>query len=245
MRNSKTIVAPVSGERSKLESGLYMLVQLENNLTEKERITIYEDEHWVIYSYIQIRSELIVRILCTYAGTIIDKFINSFELETEEEIQSHLLVFCGKICGERSQKFLSIAIEEYLASCINFEHACVLYFEQGKLFTIRYSRDEEDRPLAEGFTELPLKLGLTGKCLEERKTLISSNGRYDAHFISQVDNILKLKQLENIMMIPLFVDSRQGKVLGEKQDNSEFVGILHLMNYKLGDISKVDEVNHK
>lgn len=184
-----------------------------------------------------------LKILCAHAGVVIDRFLNSFELETEEEMQAQLLKFCNKICGERAQQHLTAAIENYLPGCLNFEHACALFCEQGKLFAIRCAKDDEEQLLAEGFTELPRTLGLTGKCLQERTSVVSADGKYDTLFNAQVDNVLKLKKLENIMIIPLFVDHRNGKVLyNDKSETQELVGILHLINYKMGDVTKCDEV---
>ena len=169
--------------------------------------------------------------------------MNSFELDAEEEMQAQLLKFCNKICGERAQQYLTVAIEKHLPNCLNFENACVLFFEQGKLFTTRCEKDDEERLLVQRFIELPRTLGLTGKCLQERAMVVSTYGKSDTLFNSQVDNILKLKRLENIMIIPLFVDHRNGRVLyNDKSKDMELVGILHLINYKMGDITKIEEV---
>lgn len=48
MRDSKTIVVPVAGLKSKLESGLYLMVQLENPAPQKDPKGGFTDEAWVL-----------------------------------------------------------------------------------------------------------------------------------------------------------------------------------------------------
>lgn len=61
------------------------------------------------------------------------------------------------------------------------------------------------------------------------KMILSHLGRCDTKYNAQIDNAAKLRKIDNMIVIPL---SR-----GEK----EFIGVLHLLNFKGGDIQKYDK----
>jgi len=174
-------------------------------------------------------------------GVTIDRILNTFKINKEQELQNNLLTFCNKICGVRDQKYLSIAIEESLADCLDFENACALFVQDKRLFTMRCFKNDYGEYLAEGFIELPSTVGLTGEAIKSKQKVCSVYGKNDALYNSQVDNILKLKRIENLLIIPLYIGNEEVICKADKR-TPELVGVLHLMNYKLGDIRKMEKV---
>lgn len=185
-----------------------------------------------------------LRILSAYVGVIIDSLVHTFEYENKGAMQANLLKFCCDISGERKQQYLISKIEEELGACLSFEAVSVLHFEDGKLFTLKKLRNDSNQLMICGFSELPLALGLTGKALREKQPVVSTRGSGDVHYDSKTDNLLKLKQLDNIMIVPLFVPRESGTVLVVKKEKLELVGALQLLNYLPGDITKANMVIH-
>jgi hypothetical protein len=167
--------------------------------------------------------------------------LNTFKINKEKELQDNLLIFCNKICGVRDQKYLSITIEQSLADCLDFENACALFVQDKRLFTMRYFKNDYGEYLAEGFIELPSTVGLTGEAIKTKQKVCSVYGKNDTLYNSQVDNILKLKRIENLLVVPLYV-SKDVVICKADKKTPELVGVLHLINYKLGDIKKMEEV---
>lgn len=182
-----------------------------------------------------------MEVMCLCAGIAIDRILNTVEIKKEQELQDYLLQFCNKICGVRDQKYLSIAIEQSLAQCLDFESACALFVQDKRLFTMRCFKNDHGEYLAEGFIELPSTVGLTGEAIKKQQKVASAFGKNDALYNSQVDNILKLKRIENLLIVPLFVGDEAVICKADKKV-PELVGVLHLVNYKCGDVKKVQEV---
>ena len=88
--------------------------------------------------------------------------------------------------------------------------------------------------------ELPTTIGLTGRVIKDQEIVTSIYGKSDAAFNMQVDNILRLNHLQNIMIIPLIMENSDSIFKSNKEP--ELVGILHLINYKFGDITNIDYV---
>ena len=231
IRSNNTIVVPINGRKSKIESNLYLVVQIEDTMIHKDANSIYENEIWV-------RNEMVLKILCTHAEILINELATPIELNNEQKQQSNLLKFCSDICGERDQyKFVAV-VEENLAACLNFEKSCILPSENEKLFMMNSRRDENNVLIVEGMTEMPLDLGITGYCMKHKEIVIASKPSKHPLYSIQVDNALKLGKLESLMVIPLLVDQ---DALSKKAE-VEVVGVLHLINYQYGDISKVNMV---
>ena len=190
---------------------------------------------------------MILKIVTTHVGIVIDKLLESIEYETKDTTQTQLIRFCENICGAREQQCLAFAIESYLADCLNFERACALSFEEGKLYALKYSMNKFGGVYLKNAVELPTALGLTGKCISEKRIITSNYGLSDPNYNAQIDNVLRVTPYKNAMMIPLFVDYNQGKILlkEESKDGKELVGVLQLINYKLGDVRKCNHVKFK
>ena len=185
---------------------------------------------------------MVLNIVSIHAGSVIDRLMNYYELVNEKEVKSKLMTAFDAICGERSQQRLTVGIQRHLATTLSFEGACVLRYEAGKFFTIVSTKDNDDY-LGEGFIEFPSTVGLSGKCFKEKTIIISSYGKNDLLYNEDIDNVLKLNTVYNMMAIPLFVDSANGKVLYNSKDTKkEFIGVLQLLNYQLGNIRKVKRV---
>jgi len=229
LRTSNTISIPIMGLRN---NELYLVLQIESRSLLK---TQEDKEVWV-------KNEIVLRILSAYVGVLVDSFLHTLELESKGETQAGLLKFCSEISGERRQQYLINKIENELGGFLNFEGVSVLHFESGKLFTLQKLKSDSGRLIVDGFSELPLTLGLTGRALKEKKTIISCYSNNDITYDSKIDNILKLKQVNDMMVVPLFVSERSGSVLNKT--NKELVGVLQLLNYLPGNITKINNVLH-
>jgi len=158
-------------------------------------------------------------------------------LDLEVKVPEDLLTFCNLICGERAQQYLVDAIKKHLATCLGFENAYVLNYEQGKLLALNYFKNEQGELVMEKSAELPSTMGLTGKCITRRQIVISNKGREDPDYNASMDNIMKLPRIESMMIVPLLVNHNK---VGEPC--IELVGVLQLINNKLGDANKVNKV---
>lgn len=187
---------------------------------------------------------MILGIITTHISTIIDKLLEFIEYDSKGMTQTKLVGFCKEICGEREQQCLSFAIENYLADCLHFERACLLNYERDQLFALKYGKNEFGEICLENPIILPMTLGITGKSLLERTMITSNYGQSDIIFNPQVDNVLRLTHIENIMVIPLLVEHSKGKKNSKSSeyDNRELVGVIQLMNFKLGDVNKANKV---
>jgi len=177
---------------------------------------------------------MIAGMLGSYTGTIINRFLNSYELRTKESTLANLLSFCDRICGERVYIFIVKAIENYLAEHLDFERATILSYDHDTLYALKYDQYyiEENT-----FIEIPSDIGLTGRCIKTLKTIISSYGKNDTSYDSQADNVLKLYKMDNIVIVPLVPE--YGDTLNTTK--GQLVGVLHLINYK-GDITQFHAV---
>ncbi len=144
---------------------------------------------------------------------------------------------------------MTAAIDEKLADCFNFEKACVLHCESDRLYMIQTARTDKGelyvgtlfcltRRTIEGAMEVPGTIGLTGKAIAMNRTLVSSAGCGEMGFSAQTDNAAKVKKVENMLVIPLTVPAQR------KLKERDLVGVLQLLNYKGGDISKMNKVLH-
>ena len=188
---------------------------------------------------------MILELIITHVGIIIDKFMEAVSYENKGIIQAKLIEFCKEICGYREQQWITSVIENKLPDCLNFDKACALNFEDGKLLALRYYKNEFGEVYLENPEELPQSLGITGKCLMDRKTIISNFAKSDRMFNSQIDNVLRLPRIDNIMVVTLLVDhNKRIKVTKYKTKGEcmELIGVLQLINYKEYDISKVNMV---
>ncbi len=79
----------------------------------------------------------------------------------------------------------------------------------------------------------PKTLGLTGEAIAHNKTIISRRGQHETGYNAQTDNAARLKNIQNMMIMPLTVPSSHGDV--------DVVGVLHLLNFD-GDIAKCETV---
>ena len=77
-------------------------------------------------------------------------------------------------------------------------------------------------------------VGLTGKAIQNMEISVSQLGRRDPNFNAEVDSAADLSKIENMLVIPLTT----------KEENSvkKFVGVLHLLNYKEGEIETKQNV---
>jgi len=170
-----------------------------------------------------------LKIINSIAGLVIENLLHFFDIEVRKNEQKGLLEFCNKICGERKQQYITQTIIEDLAPCLNFERACILNLESNKLFRLKLLTNDTDNILIDGIIELPLALGMTGEAISKRKVIISSFGKNDALYNEHIDNILKLRDINNIMIIPLIVENI-------------VIGVLQLINYLPGDIKIIKDV---
>ena len=184
---------------------------------------------------------MIAAILCIHATVILDKVLNTYELEKKQNIQNNLMNFCSNICGERTQQNLLKVIEANLGISLNFENAYMLYYEENTLLSLNYIINDKGKLMVSGFAPVP-KSGLTGKCLADNDIVISRYGKNDPSYSVQSDNILKLKKIYNFMAVPLIVSKNNGKIIKGKKEEKEIVGILQLYNYNEGNIEEIDTV---
>jgi len=236
IRKPEVIVLPVLGTRNRQESEVYLAVQLEKKVSKRHSKNL-ENELWI-------RNEMVLNLICNHAGTILDRLLNTFEMELESEFQSKVLRFCSDLCGERSQQYLSAIIEEALGKCFNFEKACLLNYEDDKLFTLQCTRNERGEIFVEGMSEIPTGLGLTGKSIVERQMIISMHGKDDASYSAQTDNMCKVKRVENVLIMPLLIDSERTMLeytASKIKDNKMLVGIVQFVNFN-GDITCIRKV---
>ena len=162
--------------------------------------------------------------------------LQTYEIVCEREDLSNMLKFCSQICGERSHQYLISTIEDTLPECLKFANVCALNFEKGKLFSLKRMMSDTGEILIQGITEFPLNIGITGKAIDERTIITSTYGKNDVNYHDQIDNVLKLKHLENIMVIPLLVDHRKGQIIhNETMEDNEVVGVLQLINGNISD----------
>lgn len=181
-----------------------------------------------------------LKILALYSSVVIEKYLHNFEIACERDNFLNILKFCNEVCGERSHQYLVTTIEDNLPQCLDFENICALNYEAGKLFSLKRVKSDTSEILIQGLTELPTAVGITGKALAERTIITSAYGKNDVNYNEQTDNVMKLKHLENIIVIPLLVDHNKGRIIAK--DNSkelELVGVLQLIN---GDLSKLNSV---
>lgn len=179
------------------------------------------------------RCEEIVKIVGVHAGVILSKLIDCLELEIKGKMPEDLLSFCRSICGERAEQYLAHAVKHQLAGCLGFEHCYVLHHSGGRLLALNYF--QRDRELVvENPAELPATMGLTGQCIATQQIVVSNRGKDDAGYNGPVDNVMRLGRVENVMMVPLLAECREGK---------ECVGVLQLINNRLGDAGRVDKVD--
>lgn len=171
-----------------------------------------------------------------YSSIMLEKCMNNFDIECERQKLSNILKFCRGVCGERSHQYLVSSVEDSLPHCLDFEQVSALHFERGKLFSLKRMKSDTGELLVQGLTELPLGVGVTGRALAEGSVVASAYGKSDVDYDEQVDNVFKIKHLENIVVVPLLVD--HGKVIG-KESSKELVGVLQLIN---GDLSKLNAV---
>jgi len=183
-----------------------------------------------------------MRILCSYTGIILNNILHSFELAMEQSIQNNLMNFCAKICGERTQQNLSLAVGDDLPKCLGFESANILYYEKKILLALTCVKNEKGELIIDDFVPIPT-LGLTAKCILEQRTVRSRFGKNDPSYYVETDNALKLKTVNNIIVTPLFVNKSCGKVINSEKGDDGLVGVLQLINSKEEDIEKVNQVS--
>lgn len=172
---------------------------------------------------------MVAGILAAHAGAVITNFLDRLELEDKEVAQSGILKFCNEVCGERIHQYLANAVDKHLGECLNFSRACVLFLENDRLFTLKIA-NEDLNTIETRVVEVPSGVGLTGRCIAEARVLASSYGKSDTSYSVHADNVLKLKDVENIVVVPLVEEA------GKKE--AKVVGVLQLMNYK-GSLSKL------
>ena len=68
--------------------------------------------------------------------------------------------------------------------------------------------------------QYPIKAGLTGKCIEEKKIIYMINPSSKPKFNTQIDNINEIKRILNIILIPLF------------NTKCEPLGVIQMLNKK-------------
>lgn len=181
---------------------------------------------------------MIAGILAVYSAGIAHRFLESYELEANEQTLENLLKFCAKICGERVFPYFAKSIESNLGNYLNFEKASVLSLEEGHLFTFNNYEDEKGNYMK----ELPLEIGLTGRCIAQGKIVISAYGKCDTFFNELVDNIIRMPNVRNVVIIPLF--AIYGNNMTERtmeKTKSKLVGVLQLFNCK-GNIEELQKV---
>eukprot|EP00826_Nyctotherus_ovalis_P036760 TRINITY_DN3287_c0_g3_i6.p2 TRINITY_DN3287_c0_g3~~TRINITY_DN3287_c0_g3_i6.p2 ORF type:complete len:153 (-),score=43.61 TRINITY_DN3287_c0_g3_i6:231-689(-) len=143
-----------------------------------------------------------------------------------------LLRFCRSVCGERGEQYLAHAVKHQLAPCLGFEHSYVLHYSCSRLLALNYFQSSREL-IVENPAEIPSTMGLTGQCIAKQQIVVSNKGKDDIGYNAPVDNVMKLGRVENVMMVPLLVERKEGK---------ECVGVLQLINNRLGDAGRVDEV---
>ena len=173
---------------------------------------------------------------------MIEKYKREFEFEIRNEQEVSIAKFCCDICGERRQESLINTIQDTITKCLDFEYSYVLNFEDEKLFLPNRMVNDKGETYINGLVELPSTLGLTGKAIATKKTVLSSYGKNDKTYNEKIDNLFKLKEIKNIMILPLLVDEDKGKIIGNKTEKKEMVGILQLINYLPGNLRTVNKV---
>ncbi len=88
--------------------------------------------------------------------------------------------------------------------------------------------------------EVPKQLGLTGRAIAEGRTVVSSMGSSEVEYSGQIDNAAKAKRVDSMVILPLVVSTHKKDHL--KSKGRELVGVLQLLNYKGGDIARIDKV---
>ena len=98
-------------------------------------------------------------------------------------------------------------LAEHLPKLFNYEKAGILFIDHvtGFLYNINEA-DGNDSKTEETISRYPINMGLTGISLAEREPLITLEGEDDPRFSFEVDNILRLLDVENILIVPL-IDS--------------------------------------
>ena len=185
--------------------------------------------------------ELVMKTIGAYTGLVIDRIMNIYYLKNQQEVESKCLEFCNEICGVRDRKYLSISIEQKLANSLNFENACGLFYLDKRLFTMRCFQNIHGEFISEVLIEIPSSIGLTGKAIKKHTKIFSTYGNADINFENHIDNVLKLKRIRNIVIIPLYIGRGTLDSMNNKKE-PELVGVLHLINYKLDDIKTINEV---
>lgn len=92
IRTENMIVLPVTGIFSKLQSEIYMAIQLEGDKKKKKKTTkgVAISERWIL-------NEMTLGIICIQVGIMIDRFLNSFSTKLKLDFQKQLMSFCIEI----------------------------------------------------------------------------------------------------------------------------------------------------
>jgi transcriptional regulator with GAF, ATPase, and Fis domain len=100
-------------------------------------------------------------------------------------------------------------LTDYLPKLFNFEKAGIMFMDHttGFLYSINENEDGADPSKHEEISRYPINMGLTGICLAEREPLITLEGEDDPRFSFEVDNILRLLDVESLLIVPL-IDSQ-------------------------------------
>lgn len=152
-------------------------------------------------------------------------------------LHTSLFKLCKDICSTRSHSHLATTLERQLPSIFAFECACILSFKDGELYrTNRLTLESEE--VVRHLARVPLELGLTGKCVAEKRAVVSLYGSREPGFSSHADNVVNVKQLENMVVVPL-ISGCFAKAFHKEERN--LVGVLQLINYK-GNIKLLDIV---
>ena len=101
-------------------------------------------------------------------------------------------------------------LAKYLPPLFNYEKAGIMFMDHstGFLYSINnLDEDAQEGTKMEDISRYPINMGLTGICLEEREPLITLEGEDDPRFSFEVDNILRLLDVESLLIVPL-IDSQ-------------------------------------
>eukprot|EP00826_Nyctotherus_ovalis_P005981 TRINITY_DN11371_c0_g2_i2.p1 TRINITY_DN11371_c0_g2~~TRINITY_DN11371_c0_g2_i2.p1 ORF type:complete len:186 (-),score=31.56 TRINITY_DN11371_c0_g2_i2:359-916(-) len=180
---------------------------------------------------------MILKILAANAAVVLDRIFLLAEYSQSENIHLMLLSTCAEMCEQFTQPDLILQVEKNLAKCLHFSQACALYYEGGRLVQLDCIRSEKGMSFIREYIILPSQLGLTGACIADRKIVVSSYGRNDPRYCLTSDNVLRVKALDSLMVVPLIA-----KCNNESKKKEELVGVLHLINYKGDDIKSVKRV---
>ncbi|CDW90975.1 UNKNOWN [Stylonychia lemnae] len=206
----------------------------------------------LIYIYIENKNiafttndEVIANHFQVFLSAIFEKlfFFKMYQYTRFQNIQ--MLNLCNNISQQKTHLKLQRSLRENLPSIFDFKQVNILFRDPFKLQNNSLCYLKEDTALNDQFqrnqkysdqvVRVPSDVGITGRAIKDKKCLLSVKGSYDNRFRFESDNPMDLTYIQNILIVPLFMNiNGQEELMGVIQFfNKINQDLIHEIDYGL------------